>query len=281
MITPFTELLTEERKRGGAVGAFTCYDFETARAVLDAAHSATRPAILLISKNIFSAPGGEELVAGIRALANQVPTPTCLQLDHVGDIKLIAHAFANGFDAVMVDGANLPLEAHITLAAEASVLAQRSGGSTEVELGQIAGDEDYSAGAQTGALTNPDEVERFVSLTAPACLAVSIGNVHGEYAFPPTLDWSRLEAIRAKANVPLSLHGASGLLDGDVRRAVLAGITKVNINTDIRRAYLQATELAFPQVRDGWNVRALHDRQVEAVSRAVGAKLRELTPTQV
>jgi fructose/tagatose bisphosphate aldolase len=112
-----------------------------------------------------------------------------------------------------------------------------------------------------------------VERTGAACLAVSIGNVHGTYASTPALDWERLAAIRAATEVPLSLHGASGLPDESIRRAMAGGIAKVNVNTELREAYLDATEEALAEVRDGDNVLELHRRQSAAVHALAAAKL--------
>src|SRR5207249_12055319 len=97
------------------------------------------------------------------------------------------------------------------------------------------------AAVAAGALTDPGDAARFVERSNAACLAVSIGNVHGVYRGPPALDWARLEEIRRRVNVPLSLHGASGLSDDDLRHAIRLGISKVNLNTELRQRYLEVT----------------------------------------
>jgi tagatose 1,6-diphosphate aldolase GatY/KbaY len=102
---------------------------------------------------------------------------------------------------------------------------------------------------------------------------VSIGNVHGAYAAEPRLDWARLDAVRAAVDVPLSLHGASGLPAGDVVRAVKAGIRKANVNTELRAAYLAATRDGLDAADDGLRVLALHDAQVKAVRGVAESKL--------
>jgi tagatose 1,6-diphosphate aldolase GatY/KbaY len=278
MLVGFADLVEEQRRRRHALGAFTCYDLETALGVLEAVQAANYSAVILISNAAYSAHGGDQLAAGIRAVVERAPTPVCLQLDHVASLTGIASAFANGFGAVMVDGAKLPLDQNITLARESERIARRWDGAIEVELGHVGGSEDGSGDGRTGALTDPEEVEQFVSATRPACLAISVGNVHGEYSSPPVLDWTRLDAIREKTDVALALHGASGLTEEDLRRAIVRGVTKVNINTDIRQAYFQATERQVAEHRKGWNVLKLHESQVEAVREAVVDKLNQLTP---
>jgi tagatose 1,6-diphosphate aldolase GatY/KbaY len=143
----------------------------------------------------------------------------------------------------------------------------------EAELGHIEGDEDAAAAVAAGALTDPDEAARFVAATSCDCLAVSIGNVHGRYLAPPSLDWERLRRIRALVDVPLSLHGASGLPEDDVRRALSLGVSKVNVNTEIRQRYLGELEAQLPVVLQGLRLLDLQERLVAAVADVVGAKL--------
>ena len=269
MLVPFAELVAVRR----LLGAFTCYDLETARGVLTAAEDAATGVVLLVSASAFAARGGDQLAAGLVAAARRSGARACVQLDHVDDLDAIADAFEVGCGAVMADGSRLPLDDNVALATAAGRIARDAGGSIEVELGHVSGDEDRSAAASNGWLTDPAEVEDFVRRTQAACLAVSIGNVHGEYRAPPVLDWDRLEAIRAATDVALSLHGASGVRDENLRRAVALGITKVNVNTDLRQAYLDATAGELPRVRDGLRLLELHERQAEAVRAVVAEKL--------
>ena len=197
-----------------------------------------------------------------------------MQLDHTGDIRLIEAAFEAGAGAVMADGSKLALDDNAALVARAAQIARRFGGGVEAELGHVSGDEDVAHAAAAGRFTDPDEVGAFLARTGAACLAVSIGNVHGTYASTPILDWERLDAIRAATDVPLSLHGASGLPEGDVRRAVGAAIAKVNVNTELREAYLDATERTLAEVRDGEDLLELHRRQSDAVKALAASKLR-------
>lgn len=117
------------------------------------------------------------------------------------------------------------------------------------------------------------EAEAFVAATRCDCLAVSVGNVHGRYAAPPRLDWERLDAIRESVDVPLSLHGASGLSDDDIRRAIALGVCKVNVNTELRQRYVQQLELGLPAARDGLRLLDLDAGVVDGVARVVVAKL--------
>jgi ketose-bisphosphate aldolase len=273
MLASFPMLLTDRRSRRAAVGAFTSYDLETASAVMSAAEEAGAPVMLLISREALAAPGGDQLVAALLGMAEAARVPCCLQLDHVSDLELMERALELGCGAVMADGSKLPLEENRELVLRAAALAQKHGAHVEAELGHVAGGEDVAEAAIAGRLTDPAEAAQFAAQTGAACLAVSIGNVHGTYREPPRLDWERLEAVRAATAVPLSLHGASGIPDADLRRAIALGVTKVNVNTELREAYLAASELHLHDALNGSRLLELHARQREAVRAVAAVKL--------
>ena len=273
MLTPFADLLSG-RRDGLAVGAFTCYDLETATAALHAAAAAGAGVILLIGARSFTGAGGDLLLAALVAAARRGQAAACVQLDHCDDLAVIEAALEGGAGAVMADGSALAYEQNAQFVASAVELARAYGASVEAELGGIAGDEDVAEAVAAGALTDPAEALDFVGRTAADCLAVSIGNVHGSYREPPRLDWARLDAIRAQLGTPLSLHGASGIPDELIRRAIAAGIAKININTELRQAYLAAIEGMIGSVLAGSRLNALHTAQMSAVEGVIAAKLR-------
>ena len=268
MLVRFSELLAEAASRRAAVGAFTCYNLETAVGVLRAAAARPTGVMLLVSEQSFSAPGGPLLVAALVAAAHRASVPACVQLDHVRTLEPVEAAFDLGVSAVMADGSKLPLEENVEL-----VRAAGRRGEVEAELGGIEGHEDVATAAAGGALTDPDEAAVFGGRSGAACLAVSIGNVHGIYAEPPKLDWARLEEIRRRVSIPLSLHGASGLPDDDLRQAIELGVAKINVNTELRVGYLDATAQHLEAAQEGARVLELNLAQAEAVEAVVAAKL--------
>lgn len=273
MLSPFREILAERRARGAAAGAFTCYDVTTAVAVLRAAEERGVPVILLVSEACFRSETGPALVAGLRAVSEAARVPVALQLDHVDDLELVRAAASSGIGAVMADGSRLPFEDNTAFVRAARAAVGPDAG-VEVELGHIEGGEDVAAAVSAGALTDPEEAVEFVAATGPDCLAVSIGNVHGTYAQPPNLDWELLTRIgECVSDLPLSLHGASGLPDADVRRAVELGVCKVNVNTELRARYLAELELRLPAVRRGYDVLSLQEGLVAALADTVAGKL--------
>jgi tagatose 1,6-diphosphate aldolase GatY/KbaY len=256
-----------------SVCAFTCYDLEEAEGVMAAAAATKRPVILLVSAAQFDRTSGAPFVAALSAFADRHSAAACLQLDHVRDLDRVAAAFAQGVGAVMADGSHLPLSENVAYVTAAVEIAAGYGGGVEAELGGIQGNEDVADAVAAGRLTDPDEAERLVRESGASCLAVSIGNVHGHYRDPPALHWDVLEAVLQRVDLPISLHGASGLSPRDVRRAVAAGVRKVNVNTELREAYLEATAAALSRVRPGARLAELHDAQVAAVEAVARAQM--------
>lgn len=272
MIAPLSQVLGEPGC-GRAVGAFTAYDVEAACAILRAAERRHSPVILLVSRAAFARDRGPAFVAALRACAERATVPVCIQLDHVADHGLMESAAGLGCGAVMADGSKLHFDENVRLVAAARRLVAGEGAEVEGELGHLAGGEDVARAVAAGGLTDPRMVGRFVERTGVSCLAVSIGNVHGTYAEPPRLDWGLLEEIRGLTPVHLSLHGASGLDPDDVARAIALGVTKVNVNLELRQAYMLATEQVLERALDGYDMLELHDCQVAAIEAVAGEKI--------
>jgi tagatose 1,6-diphosphate aldolase GatY/KbaY len=278
VLTPFRDLLEERRSAHAAAAAFTCYDVTTALGVVQAAERRQVPVILLVSEASFRATESRLLVPALVAVAEHAHVPACVQVDHVADAALVRAALTAGVGAVLADGSRLPTDENAAFV-RGAVEAAPAGVGVEAELGHVEGGEDVAAAAAAGALTDPDEAAAFVRSTGADCLAVSIGNVHGTYAAPPRLEWDRLVRIRARVgDVPLSLHGASGLPAADVRRAVSLGVCKVNVNTELRRRYLGELTERLPDVLPGLRLGELERAVVDAVAGAAADVLELLGP---
>ncbi len=268
----FDQLLNESRNAGRALWAFTCYDVSTAIGVLRAAERADRAVMLLVSERSFLARDGELLAAGLLAVADRSGARACVQLDHCTDSGLLRRASELGFGAVLADGSRLGHEENVRFVSAAVSTASSHGAAVEAELGRIAGDEDRAGAAHDGRLTDPDQAAEFVEATGCACLAVSVGNGHGRYRDAPQIDWARLEAIRARVDVPLAMHGASGLDAATLRRAAGLGMVKINVNTELRAAYASALK-AFLAARVADDLLDLQDLLPGAIAEVVSEKL--------
>jgi tagatose 1,6-diphosphate aldolase GatY/KbaY len=275
VIVRFADLLEEARRGGTVVGAFTCYDAESAAGVLRAARG--RPVVMLISAQMVSGPDGDLLVAALRGLAEQARSMVCLQLDHAHDLDTVRAGCEMGLGAVMADGSHLSPDANLEFVLGARAIAAPLGVAVEAQLGRLEGLEEIAVAADSGELTNPEDARVFVRETGIDCLGVAIGNVHGIYRGRPHLDLPRLREMSAGVPVPLCLHGGSGLPADCVGAAVAAGIGKVNFNTDLRQAYLTRTAQELARAPVGAALLALHHAQMDAVAQTAAEKLAALT----
>jgi tagatose 1,6-diphosphate aldolase GatY/KbaY len=247
MLVNTLELVQEARRRGVAIGAFNTYNLEFTRAIVTAAEKLTAPIILQLGVQSVRS-GGEPLAVATLTAARVARVPVAVHLDHCPDIGLIERCFAWGLSSALADGSHLPFAENMAFTRKAVDIAARYGGTIESELGYLAGTEDgVTIEEVRSSLTNPAQAHEFVATTGTAMLAVSIGNVHGSMPNPPLLDFERLAQIGTQVDVPLVLHGASGIPKEHIQRAIAMGIAKLNINTEVRVAFLRAIA--------GWGVR--------------------------
>jgi tagatose 1,6-diphosphate aldolase GatY/KbaY len=239
MLAKTIELVQEARRQGIAVGAFNTYTLEMTRAIIAGAEKLRQPIILQLGVPSLRA-SGEPLAAAMLASARGATVPVALNLDHCADLQLLERCFKWGFSSALADGSRLPFAQNRSFTRQAVELANRHGASIEAELGYLAGTEDGVTVEQVQAsLTDPDQTRIFLNETGASMLAVSIGNVHGYTPAPPPLDFERLEQITREVEVPLVLHGASGLPHAEIQQAISMGVAKLNINTEMRSAYLR------------------------------------------
>jgi ketose-bisphosphate aldolase len=275
MLAAFDEILPRPGSGRAPVGAFTCYGLEAATGVVQAAERRDAPVMLLVSAHAYRSPLGRPLLRSLRAIAETASTPVTVQLDHVSDLALMESALDDGVQALMADGSKLPYRENLELVKAASALAQRYGAHVEAELGHVAGDEERSVGAVSAGFTDPAEVAPFASESGAVCLAVSIGNVHGRYASPPRLDIGLLREIEARTDLPLSLHGASGLPSDQLTSALGGSVAKINVNTELRERYLGVVSERLPDVTETLDLLDLGTSLVTEIADAAGAKLDE------
>ncbi len=237
-----TEMLRKAQRGGYAVGAFNCENMEMAQAIVEAAVRLHAPVILQTTPSTVRYASLAMYRAMVATLAQDAPVPVAMHLDHGDSPELARQAMEAGYTSVMIDGSHHVLEENIAITRSVVEMAQARGGiPVEAELGRVGGKED-DLEAGEGGYTDPSEAETFARETGAASLAVGIGTAHGFYAGTPVLDVPRLARIRAKVEIPLVLHGASGLSDEDVRACIREGICKVNFATELRAAYSQGVK---------------------------------------
>lgn len=240
MLVNTLELVQEAHRKGVAIGAFNTYNLEYTRAIVAAAEKLNAPIILQLGVQSLRS-SGEPLAVATLAAARVARVPVAVHLDHCPDMGLIEWCFAWGLSSALADGSHLSFAENIDFTRRAVDIAARYGGTIEAELGYVAGTEDgVTIEEVRSSLTDPTQAHEFVATTGTAMLAVSIGNVHGYMPNPPLLDFERLAQIGIQIDVPLVLHGASGIPKEDIQRVIRMGIAKLNINTEVRTAFLRA-----------------------------------------
>ncbi len=276
-LATLAEVLGPALRDGYAVPGLVCLGWEDARAYVRAAEAERAPVILQAGPGARAHMPVGVWGAMFRALAESASVPVVAHLDHGLTVDDCRAAIAAGFSSVMIDGSALPLEQNIRLTAEVAALAHAAGLSCEGELGVVG----YAGGkASTG--TDPEEAARFVRETGVDALAVSVGNVHLQQQAGAGLDLARLRAIEAVTDVPLVIHGGSGV-PVDQRAMLAAGsrIAKFNIGTELRMAFGAALRAAVAKDPERFDrIAILHDTEepvmeaARAVFRGMGASKR-------
>ena len=229
------ELFRKAEEKKVAIGAFNTNNLEITQAIVGAAESLNLPAIIQTTPKAIAYAGLKELFAIVKIAIDQAKAPITIDLDHCRDFDLLKKCLECGYKSVMFDGSHLPFEENVAATKKAVDLAQRFEAFVEGEIGRISkGEEGIKDGS--GDFTDPDEAADFAKLTGVNSLAISIGNVHGAPS-GEKLNLNLLKEINEKVDIPLVLHGASGLGRGDLRQAIEFGVRKINIDTQIRRAF--------------------------------------------
>lgn len=227
-----TDMLKNAKEKGYGVGAFDFIDMKTLEGTMEAAGEENSPLILAVPERLLGTIDMKSLARAALAYIEDADIPVALHLDHGKSFDNIIRAIRYGFSSVMYDGSSLPLDENIRNTKEIVKIAKAAKVSVEGELGYVG----RNINAETldkDLFTRPDEARRFVEETGVDALAVSYGSVHGMYIGKPHLDFDRLRAIREVVDVPLVLHGGSGLGDEDFITSIKNGICKVNIFTEI------------------------------------------------
>lgn len=247
-----TKYVLEKAQKGGyAVPAFNIHNLETLQVVVEAAAEMKSPVILAGTPGTYSYGGVENIVGIVEALSQEHKIPLSLHLDHHEDFDDIEYKVNAGIRSAMIDGSHLSFEDNVNLVKRVVDFCHKNDVSVEAELGRLGGMEDDLVVDEKDTLyTNPKQALEFVERTGIDSLAVAIGTAHGLYKSEPKLDFERLEEIRNTVSIPLVLHGASGLSDEDIKRAISLGICKVNVATELKIAFSGALKEYFKENPD-------------------------------
>ena len=280
MLVPTAELLTAAAKRGAAVGAFNVITMEHAEAITAGAECAGHAVILQISENAVRFHGGRPapIAAAARAIAESATVPTSLHLDHVTSTELLHLAPECGFSSVMFDASSLRYADNISATREAAEFAHKHGMWLEGELGQIGGKAGPPLDAHApGARTDPAEAATYVSATGIDALAVAVGSTHAMTSQNAVLDHELIAHIHAALQVPLVLHGSSGIREDELVHAAFGGIAKINVGTALNVAFTQAVRVELAQSANLFDPRTYLTLAREAMATVVAHYLELLS----
>jgi fructose-bisphosphate aldolase, class II len=236
------DVLADARRNHYAVGSFNVIDFNSLEAILEAAQDNLSPVILSIAEVHFQYVNLENITPAIKEVARRSCVPVILHLDHGESFDAVMRALRAGFTSIMFDGSKLSFEENIRRTSEVVKMCHSIGVTVEAELGHIGGAEGGSGGAVAPAeefYTKVDEAIHFCDKTKVDALAVAIGTAHGLYKGTPKLDFARLAQLNKALNVPLVLHGGTGLAVDDFRRCIDNGVAKINFYTGMSVAAME------------------------------------------
>lgn len=255
------DAVRQTRRAGRGIGAFNVVLLEHAEAIVAGAERAGLPVVLQISQNCVAYHGAFEPIAlATLSLARHADVPVVVHLDHADDVALVHEAVAAGVPSVMFDGSRLPYPENVQATRAVVEHCHAHGVVVEAELGEVGGKDGVHA---PGARTDPAQAAAFVTATGVDLLAVAVGTSHAMTERTARVDVELVAALAATLDVPLVLHGSSGLSDDELRRAVRAGMTKVNISTHLNALFTRALRAALDDP-----TRPVDPRQYVAAGRA-------------
>lgn len=238
MLVTTKEMLLDAKKNHYGVGAFNVENLEFVMAVLKAAEETKSPVIMQTTPGTIKAAGLDYFYGMVKAAAERTEVPVALHLDHGDGYNRCMQALRTGYTSVMIDGSHELFEDNIALTKLVADAGAAMGVPVEAELGKVGGKEDDGPAVEgENPYTDPDEAEEFVARTNCTSLAVGVGTAHGVYKGTPHIEQGVLKEIRSRLEIPLVLHGTSGVPDDQVAEAIANGICKVNYATELRQAF--------------------------------------------
>lgn len=279
MLVHLSELLKEAQVKKYALGAFNVENLETTLGVVRAAMKVKSPVILQVSETSIQYAGLKAITAIVETIARDEAgnVPIALHLDHGKSFRSVAECVRQGFSSIMMDASDMPLTENIILTKQAVDYAHKKEVLVQGELGMVKGLEEVSASEREAMMTDPDDAEEFVDKTGVDTLAVAIGNVHGIIKMQkgnPGLDFDRLTEIHKRMpKLALVLHGASGLPNSELESAIKCGIRIINIDTDLRLAFVTTLRQTLDRDRDLFDPREVLKPSIAAIQKVVEEKL--------
>ena len=277
MLVNMNEVLRPAKANKYAVGLFNAVNLELARGIINAAESSRSPVIMGTAEVLLPYGPLDEVSYYLIPMAKKASVPVVVHLDHGLSYDTCIKALELGFSSIMYDCSTDSYEENVRKVKEMADIAHSYGATIEGELGHVGDNEGSAEGSDHLAdpskyFTDPKLAKDFVEKTGVDALAIAVGNAHGAYKLPPKLDFERIRTIARTVDVPLVLHGGSGLTDNDFRQAIKDGISKVNIFTDINVAAVEAEFKKFSSMEKG--IIDLIPAAVEAVKQETLKKIK-------
>jgi fructose-bisphosphate aldolase, class II len=271
MLVTLKEILPVAQEMHFAVGAFNTANLELTEAIISAAEQMHSPVIIQTSEKAIEYAGIEQIAALVITRAKESPVPIVFHMDHGRTHDMIYSCIDGGYTSIMFDGSHLDFEENVKWTKVFVERAHKKGISVEAELGQVGGVEDYIMAEET--FTDPTMALDFVKRTHCDALAVGIGNSHGKPRPGEHLHLDLLAKIRQVVDTPLVLHGASGTPEDAIKEAIKIGVTKINIDTDLRIAFAAAEREVLKEDKKVYDPRAILTPAREAVKEVVMQKM--------
>ncbi len=234
-------LLADAKANGYAIAAFNPVDYASMKAMVKAAEELDAPVIIQSSAKTINYYGHEALYGWMKEIAGDSPAPVVLHLDHGKDLDMIKKCIDIGWTSVMIDGSHLPFEENLSETRKVNEWANAAGIGIEAEIGQILGvEDDMVVTEEESHLTDPNEAEKFCRELDLSAFAAAIGTAHGYYKGTPKVEFGLIEEINKRTDVPMALHGGTGLDDEVIQRCISLGCAKINISTNLKHVFIDS-----------------------------------------
>jgi fructose-bisphosphate aldolase class II len=271
------DILQDAHKRTYAVGGFNINNMEFLQGIIRGAEELNSPLILQASEGAIRYIGMDYVIKMVEAATAHTSIPVALHLDHGSSFESIMNCIRAGFSSVMIDASKESFEGNIALTKKVVEAAHSVGVSVEAELGTIGGTEDDHTVEEKDAMyTDPDQAKEFVEATGVDALAIAIGTAHGVYEGEPELDFERLDKIKKLIDMPVVLHGASGISAEDLQTGVKYGVNKVNVNTDFQQSFTSKIKEVFAEKPELYDPRKYCGPGRDAITEKVKEKIKIL-----
>ena len=270
-----TGMLRKAKDRKYAIGAFNILDYNTMKAVVSAAEEMNAPVIVQTSAVTVKLWGCKAIAAWAEELCVCANVPIAVHLDHCIDIALIKECIDTGWTSVMIDASTKPFEENLSLTKQVIEIAKPKNVSVEAELGEIGGaEDDISLKEDDAYLADPEKSEKFCREASLDCFAPSVGTAHGVYKGEPKIAFERIEEIAGRTNMPLALHGGTGLSDEVFKKCISLGCAKVNYSTQLKYVYINTFVDYYNTHKTEYNPLKVITAQFEKIKDAVTEKIK-------